>query len=151
MQEKLLELTDKIILIAQKGRTIDDIKEMCSHNIRCVAIPFASSVERKWFDYQLIEDIAHEHNLRVHLLGCADQNYLNDVEQSDSSTWARASAFGEQNILVGNTLKRFHWRDTDLIDKESGEQRCINCVQEFLKMEKLINQNKNSIKQMRLF
>ena len=151
MQEELLKLTDKIILIAQKKRTIDDIKEMCKQNIHCIAIPFASSVERKYFDYQLITDIAHENNLKVHLLGCTDQKYLNDVEQSDSSTYARASAFGEQNIMVGNVLKRFHWRDTDLIPKDNNEERSINCINEFVKMQNYINETKNTIKQLRLF
>lgn len=151
MQKELLEITDKIILIAQKGRTIEDIKEMCNQNIHCIAIPFASMVERTWFDYQFISEIAHDKNLRVHLLGCADQEYLNDVEQSDSSTWARASAFGEQNIMVGSKLKRFHWRDTDLIDKNDANKRSIDCVEEFLKMQKYINDNKKNIRQYRLF
>lgn len=151
MQEELLKITDKIILIAQKKRTIEDIKEMCQQNIHCIAIPFSSSVERKYFDYNLIIDIAHEHNLRVHLLGCTDQKYLNDVEQSDSSTYARASAFGEQNLMIGNELKRFHWSETDLISKDDNEKRSIDCINEFIKMEKYINETKKGIKQLRLF
>ena len=151
IQKRLLDITNKIILICQKGRTIEDIEEMCKQNIHCIAIPFASDIERVYFDYQLIIDIAHQHNKRVHLLGCADQNYLNDVEQSDSSTWARASAFGEQNIMVGNELKRFHWSETDLINKDDAKQRSIDCVNEFLKMQKYINENKKQISQLRLF
>jgi len=154
MQEQLLSITDKIILICQKGRTTEDIIEMCNQNVKCIAIPFASQVERKHFDYNFIIDLAHEHNKRIHLLGCTDQQYLNNVEQSDSSTWARASAFGEQNIMVGNELKRFHWRDTDLINKDDNNQRSIDCVKEFIKLEKLINEKKqktDTIKQMRLF
>lgn len=151
IQKELLDITDKIILIAQKRRTIEDIIEMCEQNVHCIAIPFASSVERKWFDYKLIIDIAHQHNKRVHLLGCADQNYLNDVEQSDSSTWARASAFGEQNIMCGNQLIRFHWRDTDLINKDDATQRSIDCVNEFLKMQQYVNDNYKRIDQLRLF
>ena len=151
IQKTLLDITDKIILIAQKKRTIEDIIEMCKQNIKCVAIPFSSDIERQYFDYMLITDIAHKYNKRVHLLGCADQNYLNDVEQSDSSTWARASAFGEQNIMVGNELKRFHWSDTDLISKDDANKRSIDCVNEFLKMEKYVNDNKKIISQLRLF
>lgn len=151
IQRTLLNITDKIILIAQKKRSIEDIIEMCEQNIECIAIPFSSDVERKYFDYMLITDIAHKHNKRVHLLGCADQNYLNDVEQSDSSTWARASAFGEQNIMVGNELKRFHWSDTDLISKDDANKRSIDCVNEFLKMQKYVNDNKKQIDQLRLF
>lgn len=151
IQRQLLDITDKIILITQKKRTIEDIIEMCEQDVQCIAIPFASSIERKWFDYNLLIDIAHKHNKRVHLLGCADQNYLNDVEQSDSSTWARASAFGEQNIMVGNQLMRFHWSETDLINKDDANQRSIDCVNEFLKMQKYVNDNYKKIDQLRLF
>jgi hypothetical protein len=151
IQKSLLDITNKIVLIAQKKRTIEDIIEMCEQDVECIAIPFASDVERQYFDYDLITDIAHQHNKRVHLLGCADQRYLNDVEQSDSSTWARASAFGEQNIMVGNELRRFHWRDTDLISKDDANKRSIDCVTEFLKMEKYINDNKTKKNQLRLF
>lgn len=151
IQNELLKITNKIVLIAQKGRTIEEIQEMCEQNVKCIAIPFASDVERKWFDYKLIEDMAHKENKRIHLLGCADQLYLNDVEQSDSSTWARASAFGEQNIMCGNKLVRFHWSETGLINKDDATQRSLDCINEFLKMEKYVNENKKSINQMRLF
>jgi len=150
IQKKLLEITNKIILIAQKKRTIEDIEEMCNQDVKCIAIPFASDVERQYFDYMLITDMIHKHNKRVHLLGCADQKYLHDVEQSDSSTWARASAFGEQNIMVGNELRRFHWRDTDLINKDDANQRSIDCVNEFLKMQDYVNSNRKNIQQLRL-
>ena len=150
IQKSLLDITNKIILIAQKKRSIQDIEEMCKQNIECIAIPFASDIERTYFDYMLITDIAHKNNKRVHLLGCADQRYLNDIEQSDSSTWARASAFGEQNIMCGNELKRFHWSETDLISKDDGNKRCVDCVNEFLKMQEYVNQNKKNIQQLRL-
>lgn len=114
-QTELLNITNKIILICQKRRTIDDIEEMLKQNIKTIAIPFASSVERNYFDYHLIIDKAHEKGIRVHLLGCSTPKYLKNAEQSDSSSWFMSASVGEEARLINRSIQTFHYTESDEI------------------------------------
>lgn len=161
LQKRLLDITNKIILICQKGRTMEDIEEMCKQNVETIAIPFASNIERKWFDYHLIIDLAHKNNKRVHLLGCATSKYCKYAEQSDSSTWIKEGAYGREFKIFDNDLKCFHWtatkhlKDDDemKINKDDYKLRTENNCRAFIQFDKLINEMKKikEDKQQRLF
>lgn len=145
-QARLLELTDKIILIMQKKRTMQDLDEMLEKDIKTIAIPFSSNKERKYFDYISIIDKAHSKNKGVHLLGCATVKYLPLCEQSDSNTWQFAAAFGEQIFLIDGKLKRKHWKNCPEVSTDYRERRIRN-VQSLMQMEQLISQIKHNTKE----
>lgn len=140
-QNRLVDITDKIVLITQKGRTIEDIDELLTKNITTVAIPFASNVERKYFDYMYIIDKAHAQGKKVHLLGCSTIEYLTDVEQSDSSAWVTSAIFGNELYLIDNKMKSFYIGE----DKNNVEYRRIvgiHNAKEFMKLEEKVNEMK---------
>lgn len=152
-QQRLLEITDKIVLIMQKGRSIEDLKEMCTRYVKTISIPFAGEKERQYFDYLLICDIAHKYNKRVHMLGCSAAEYLVYAEQSDSSSWIMQSIYGSQTMCVGNELKSFHWSECDLVDKEDYLERKKQSAIAYKELEKIVNKKKEDVdyKVLRLF
>lgn len=141
-QQRLLEITDKIVLIMQKGRTIEDLKEMCTRYVHTISIPFATDVERGYFDYLLICDIAHHYGKRVHMLGCSTPHYLRFAEQSDSSAWIMHSIYGSQTMVVGNELKTFHWSECDKVDKDDYKERKKQSAMAFMELERIVNTTK---------
>jgi len=142
-QNILLGITNKIILIMQKKRTILDLEEMLSKDINTIAIPFASRVERKYFDYLYIIDIIKRSNKRIHLLGCSTAEYLVSADQSDSSSWFMTAAFGEQMRITNNMIETHHYSEGEEIST-IYEERIDNNVKEYLKFEEFINNKKNS-------
>lgn len=124
-QERLLNATDKMILICQKGRTIKDIEEMLTRNITTIAIPFASSVERNYFDWRLMIDMIKAKNKRIHMLGCSTVDYLVYADQSDSSSWFMAAAMGEECRLINGRIQNFHYTEAKVIEREYND-RAIN-------------------------
>lgn len=151
-QKRLLDITDKIILICQKKRTIEDIEEMLEQNVKTIAIPFASSVERNYFDYHLIIDKAHEKNKRVHLLGCSTPKYLRFAEQSDSSSWFMSAAMGEEARMYNKAIQTHHYRDSKEI-AEDYETRAVRNAKFFsTQFQDLVNDMKSKkIEILRLF
>lgn len=123
-QKRLVYLTDKIILITQKKRTIDDIKDMIIKDVKTIAIPFFSSLERKYFDYHLLIDMIHKRGKKVHLLGCSTIEYLQLVEQSDSSSWFMSAAMGEEARLIYGEIKTFHYKESEII-KQTYDERAV--------------------------
>lgn len=151
-QQRLLEITDKIVLIMQKGRTLDDLRDMCTRYVRTISIPFAGEKERQWFDYQLICDIAHRYNKRVHMLGCSAPEYLRFAEQSDSSSWIMQSIYGSQTMVVEGQLKTFHWSECDLINKDDYIERKKQSAIAYKELNNIVNKLKQDKKeQTRLF
>ena len=151
-QEKLLSLTDKIILICQKRRTIEDIEEMLTKNIKTIAIPFASSIERNWFDYHLIIDKAHEKNKRVHLLGCSTPKYLRYAEQSDSSSWFMSAAMGEEARMKKDVLYTIHYSESEEIAKDYETRAKRNAKLYSTEFQKVVNElKKTNVEVLRLF
>lgn len=123
-QKELLYLTNKIILICQKKRSIDDIRDMIITDVNTIAIPFCSSVERTYFDWHLLIDLIHKRNKRVHLLGCSTADYLQFADQSDSSSWFMTAAMGDETRLINNEIKTFHYTDSEEI-KQTYDERAI--------------------------
>lgn len=143
-QNRLLSITDKMILICQKRRTIDDIDEMLTKNIKTIAIPFASSIERNYFDYHLIIDKAHKKNIRVHLLGCSTPKYLRFAEQSDSSSWFMSAAMGEEARMINKKIQTFHYTESDKI-AEDYDTRAIRNAKFFSNdFQDLVNEMKQT-------
>lgn len=153
LQQRLLEITDKIVLIMQKGRTLDDLRDMCTRYVHTISIPFAGEKERQWFDYELICDIAHKYNKRVHMLGCSAPEYLKFAEQSDSSSWIMTSIYGSQTMVVGDQLKSYHWSECDHIDQEDYNERKKQSAISFMELERIVTKLKQQDqgKQLRLF
>lgn len=141
-QEQLLEATNKMILICQKRRTIDDIKEMLTKNVDTIAIPFASSVERTWFDWRLLIDMCNEKNKRVHLLGCSTVDYLVNASQSDSSSWFMSAAMGEENRLILGKIKTFHYTESDEVAKDYHTRAIRNARFYKNEFQDLVNKKK---------
>lgn len=151
-QDRLLDATNKIILICQKKRTIDDFKEMLEKPVETIAIPFFSSVERTYFDYHLLIDMAHEKNKRVHLLGCSTAEFLKYVEQSDSSSWFMSAAMGEEARLILGKIQTFHYLESDEIAKTYDERAVRNAKFYATEFQDLVNKSKeNQIEVLRLF
>lgn len=151
-QKRLLDATNKIILICQKRRTIDDIDEMLEQNIETIAIPFASSVERTYFDYHYIIDKAHAKNKRVHLLGCSTADYLKFAEQSDSSSWFMSAAMGEEARLLMGKIQTFHYLESDEIAKDYDTRAVRNARFYANEFQDLVNKKKEKpIEILRLF
>ena len=141
-QKRLLDETNKIILICQKKRTIEDIEEMFEKDIKTIAIPFASSVEREYFDYHLIIDKAKEKNLKVHLLGCSTVKYLIWADQSDSSSWFMTAAMGEESRLINGEIKTFHYTDSKEIAPDYETRAVRNAVFYKNDFQNLVNKHK---------
>lgn len=152
IQEEFLKITGKMILITQKNRTIDDIRQMTRENINCIAIPFASSVERNYFDYNLIIDIIHDAGKRVHLLGCGTIDYLVNVEQSDSSSWFMSAAMGEETRLINGKMTTFHYTESEQINDDYHSRAINNAKFYATDFQNIINKKKEEPKsQLRLF
>lgn len=152
-QKRLVEITDKIVLITQKRRTVEDIECLLEQNVTTIAIPFASSVERKWFDYMYIIEKAHKKGKRVHLLGCSAVEFLIYADQSDSSSWVTSAVFGNQIKFINGKIKSFYI-PKDENQTETTRRLKTENAQEFLKLEPLVNQkvkNEERYEVLRLF
>jgi len=151
-QERLLAITNKIILICQKKRTIEDIDEMLEKDVETIAIPFFSQIERAYFDYHLIIEKAHNKNKRVHLLGCSTAEYLKYVEQSDSSSWFMTAAMGEEVRLINNKMQTFHYTESDEIAKDYDTRAIRNAIFYSNDFQQLVNKKKDEkVEFLRLF
>lgn len=151
-QQRLLEITDKIVLIMQKGRTLEDLRDMCTRYVHTISIPFAGLEERKYFDYMLICDIAHRYNKRVHMLGCSNIDYLRFADQSDSSSWIMQSIYGSQTMIVGDKLQSVHWTESDMVDKDDYIERKKQSAIAYKELNTIVNKiKKDSLHQTRLF
>ena len=143
-QDELLKATDKMVLICQKGRTIEDIEEMLTKNVNTVAIPFASSVERSWFDWRLLIDMAYAKNKRVHLLGCSTVEYLVYASQSDSSSWFMSAAMGEECRLLNNVIKTFHYTEVKDVAEDYTTRAVRNAKFYRNEFQDLVNKKKTT-------
>lgn len=144
-QERLLEITDKIVLITQKRRTVQDIEEMLEQNVTTIAIPFASPVERKWFDWQYIIDKAHAKGKRVHLLGCSAVEFLIYADQSDSSSWVSSAIFGRKVIFRNDKMVAIEIPKDENQTETTKQAKLENAI-EFLKLEPRVNEKKNEVR-----
>ena len=133
-QDKLLNITDKIILVNQIGRTEEDLQEMLQHKNNIIAIPCANNKVRSKFDYDRLINIIHKANKKVHLLGCSKLNYLKMADQSDSSTWIMSSVFGRKIKIVDEI--------TTIKSNEKKIEIADNNCKEFKKLEKLVEKHK---------
>lgn len=149
-QERLLAITNKIVLITQKRRSIEDIKELLSKPVDTIAIPFSASTERKYFDYQYIIKMAHEAQKRVHLLGCSTVDYLVHAEQSDSSSWFMSGAMGSEVHIINNRITTFHYSEWDEV-AETYNERAIKNAKKYIEIEELVNKKKQEKNYEQLF
>lgn len=140
-QKRLLDITNKIVLITQKKRTIKDIETLLEKDVNTIAIPFASSVERNYFDYNYIINKAHEKGKRVHLLGCSTVNYLIHAEQSDSSSWFMGAAMGSEVFIINNKVTSLHYSESDKV-AEKYHDRAINNARKYIEIQELVNKKK---------
>ena len=152
-QERLLKATDKMILICQKGRTIEDIESLLTRNINTIAVPFASSIERNYFDWRLLIDMIHNAGKRVHLLGCSTVDYLVYADQSDSSSWFMTAAMGEESRLINNRIKTFHYTESEEVEKQYNERAINNAKFYKNEFQDLVNKKQNQTRHefLRLF
>lgn len=102
---KVLELvSDKIIPVWHKNRTLDEYKKMCKDYAgKIVAITGFKNEDIKDEQYLMFLKYAKKYNCKVHCLGMTRTKILDKVpfDYVDSSSWVQSSVFGR----IGNKGK----------------------------------------------
>lgn len=126
-QKRLLEKTNKIYLVYQKGRTQEDLENMLKENVDFISIPSVNRRRKQMnINYDDVIDCIHKHKKKVHLLGCSTVDLCYKVESSDSTNAILSAGFGLGVGLKDDKWKMYHYDDYDFIPKTLKEIAVYN-------------------------
>lgn len=122
---KVLELvSDKIIPVWHKNRTLDEYKRMCKDYAgKIVAITGFKNEDIKDEQYLMFLKYAKKYNCKVHCLGMTRTKILDKVpfDYVDSSSWLQSSIFGRIGNK-GKVTKEFSKKSREIIFFENYKE-----------------------------
>jgi hypothetical protein len=107
LRKKLDDVSDKIIYVWHRNRSIEEFYKMCDERKgKKIAITGFNNGDIKDSQYNLFINEAHRRGCSIHILGCTRFNLIKDLnlgynDSVDSSSWKQSAIFGYVDIPNG--------------------------------------------------